>query len=217
MSDAPVVAPGFTYTGLDTVGNRYSELASGSVTHKRDIDLTSASVARLIDRSGNIGADGTTVWLSFIFRMDANANSYGLVNWYRDGSEIGGVGDDAVGDGTTNNNYKISGVSEIVNTVRSVSVQTFILVKIDFNTGDDDVTVWFDPVIANGETGLDTPDLLSVSAKDQSFDQLAVRFCYAEGNSGTMDVDEIRLGTTLESVTPIVMESTEVTARETDE
>ena len=95
---AQAVAPGLTYTGLPNAGVNMYE---GSGQHYRYIDTGAGSLAAtagVVDGSGQIGADGTTVWMSFIGKKDT-AN-WGGVSPYRGGSEQHFIGKNGGGTGT---------------------------------------------------------------------------------------------------------------------
>jgi hypothetical protein len=191
---AQAVAPGLTYPDLLSVGaNTYQ----GSGQHYRYIDTSAGSLAAaagVLDGSNNIGADGSTVWMSFIGYKDTA--SWGGVSPYRDGSEQHFIGHN--GGGT--HNWGVipygDGGGGIHSSTKSAHTDSLVVLKWDFTSGTDTTQMWVNPVIANGEAGLGAADV-TVTRTGFSFNRIRL------GNGGgLLTVDELRLGTTFADVTP---------------
>ncbi len=142
--------------------------------------------AGYIDANGNIGADGKTLYISFLQQPDGTTKFYEF-EFHRgdlgDPGRIGGVGND------TNNptvSLRTAGVQTLIGP-GSTGVN-FYVVRIDFKTGNDDVRVYQNPVSAT-EPAMAT---LSVAdASDMSFNGISIA---AFDNGRTVRHDEIRLG-----------------------
>ncbi|HEX4265844.1 MAG TPA: autotransporter-associated beta strand repeat-containing protein [Verrucomicrobiae bacterium] len=142
-----------------------------------------------IDANGNIGANGKTVYLSFLQQADRTSGFYEL-EFHRgnlsDPGRMGGIGNDT---GTGNVNLRApNGVNN-----RSLGAGTtgvnFYVVRIDYKAGNDDVFVYRNP------TSLTEPALptLTVSnVADMSLSGVSV----AAYNGPDLKTDEIRLGAT---------------------
>jgi hypothetical protein len=159
---------------------------------KRDGRLLDTSLggrlgaAGYIDSNGNVGADGKTLYLSFLQQPDGTSLFYEF-EFHRgnlgDPGRIGGVGND------TNNptvGLRTGGTTTLIGP-GSTGVN-FYVVRIDFKAGNDDVRVYQNPVSAT-EPGV--PTLTKLAASDMSFNGLSVA---AFVNNRTVKHDEIRLG-----------------------
>jgi hypothetical protein len=151
--------------------------------------------AGYLDGSSNIGADGTSLYLSFtLSETSGNNGGYYEVVFNRDdlgdGGRIAGVGDD-LRFGTIN--LRTAGdQTPIMN--RDTNVNLFVL-RIDYAAGNDTVSVWANPT---GST-LGAPGL-QVQNSDMSFDGISFA---AFNDSNSIHVDELRFGTTADSVLPV--------------
>ncbi len=143
--------------------------------------------AGYIDGFGNVGADGKTVYLSFLQQPDGTSKFYEF-EFHRDNlgdpGRIAGIGND-----TANpivNLRAPNGAQSLIGT-GSTGVN-FYVVRIDFKAGNDDVFVYQNPVSA-AEPG--TPTLTKLAVSDMSFDGFSIA---AFDNLRTVKHDEIRLG-----------------------
>lgn len=143
--------------------------------------------AGYIDSNGNVGADGKTLYLSFLQQPDGTSLFYEF-EFHRgnlgDPGRIAGIGNDTA--------------NAIVNLRAPNNASTFIgtgstgvnlyVVRIDFKAGNDDVYVYQNPLSAT-EPG--TPTLTKLGVSDMSFNGLSLA---AFVNGRTVKHDEIRLG-----------------------
>ncbi|WP_353566629.1 immunoglobulin domain-containing protein [Haloferula sargassicola] len=142
--------------------------------------------AGFLDADGNVGADGKTLYISFLQQPDGTSLFYEF-EFHRDDlgdpGRIGGVGNDTnlpvVGLRTGGTTTTIGPGSTGVN---------FYVLRIDFQPGDDDVYVYQNPVSAT-EPGI--PTLSKIAASDMSFNGLSMA---AFVNGRTVKHDEIRIG-----------------------
>ncbi|WP_367871614.1 beta strand repeat-containing protein [Luteolibacter sp. Populi] len=142
--------------------------------------------AGYVDGSGNIGADGKTIYLSFLQQPDGTSKFYEF-EFHRgdlgDPGRIGGIGNDT---GDPNISLRTAGDKTIFGPA-STGVNLYV-VRIDFKPGNNDVYVYQNPISAT-EPGI--PTLTKLAASDMSFNGLSIA---AFDNGRTVKHDEIRLG-----------------------
>ncbi|MBB5351444.1 autotransporter-associated beta strand protein [Haloferula luteola] len=143
-------------------------------------------VAGYLDENGDIGADGKTLYISFLQQPDGASLFYEF-EFHRDDlgdpGRIGGVGNDT--------NQPIVGLRTggFTTTIGPGSTGVnFYVVRIDFKEGPDDVMVYQNPV-SSTEPGV--PTLSVLGASDMAFDGLSMA---AFVNNRTVRHDEIRVG-----------------------
>ncbi len=148
--------------------------------------------------TGNIGADGKTLYISFTQQPNGVTNFYEF-EFHRsdlgDPGRIGGVGNDLGAPASTVN-------------LRTAALQTpfgqgntnvnFYVVRIDYKAGNDDVRVYMNPTSL---TEPPAPTLTMTAVSDMSFNGISFG---AFVNGRTVKHDEVRLGETWESVAPSV-------------
>ncbi len=145
-----------------------------------------------IDGNGNIGADGTTIYLSFMQQPSA------LVQFYEfelkrgdlgDGGRIGGIGNDT---GDTHAHLRIEspagGASTFYDLGPGSTGVDFYVLRIDFHAGNDTVTVYRNPTSLSEPA---TPTLTVSNIADLSFNGISFG---AFLNGVTVSHDEVRLG-----------------------
>lgn len=152
--------------------------------------------------NGHIGADGTTIYLSFM-QQPNDAGIYYEFEFHRDnlgdGGRIGGIGNDSTSPaGNVNlraggtNNYSLGAGTTAVN---------FYVVRIDFKPGNDDVYVYRNPTSATEPA---TTTLTKLAVADMAFN--GVSFGAFVGGT-TVAHDEIRFGQTWADVINPAIES----------
>lgn len=149
----------------------------------------------LVDGSGNIGADGQTLYLSFLQQPNGTSLFYEM-EFHRgdlgDPGRIGGVGNDQPGD---NVNLRAPNGTHTLIGPGSTDVN-FYVVRIDYKDGNDDIRVYQNP----SSTTEPAEATLTLSAQaDMSFNGLSMG---AFVNDRTVTHDEIRLGQTWAAVVP---------------
>ncbi|WP_193212591.1 beta strand repeat-containing protein [Luteolibacter marinus] len=175
--------------GYDTESMANSSFIPNAKRDGRLLDTSPGGrfgTAGYIDGNGNIGADGKTIYISFLQQPDGTSLFYEF-EFHRgslgDPGRIGGIGND------TNNptvGLRTGGATTYIGP-GSTGVN-FYVVRIDFKAGDDDVYVYQNPVSAT-EPGV--PTLAKLAASDMSFNGLSVA---AFVGTRTVKHDEIRLG-----------------------
>jgi Concanavalin A-like lectin/glucanases superfamily/Immunoglobulin domain/Bacterial Ig domain/Immunoglobulin I-set domain len=159
-----------------------------------------ADAAALRNLAAPLGADGTTMWISFLLRPDGSVGSgkYG-------GLVLGGtVGTGANGlfIGHTSGGYRVerigTGTGPVVSGIAPAQgVTVFVVARLEFLAGNDRTTVYLNPT-----PGLTTPDS-SYTATYTNLDLGAfTQIKMAGGGSVQQSFDEIRVGASFESVAP---------------
>lgn len=204
VTGQPGEFPNFNIAGplsyTDSKGNTL--VTSGGQLRTSDGSRSIAS-RQLSDTYGN---DGETIWLSFLGQrvtdLDPAAREWSGISL---GSSLGYFGvvanneDRAAG----NNNWSFTnfpapvGFTDFIDTGKPGGAQSdFVVVRIDYKPGDDDVYMWVNPDL-DAEPDISSVDGSGTVAFLQPFDSIVVA-----GRLQT-DFDEIRLGTTFESVAPV--------------
>jgi len=148
----------------------------------------------LVDGSGNIGANGTVVYLSFLQRPSRTLKFYEMElkrGDLGDGGRIGGIGNDT---GDTNVHFRIEspagGASTYYDLGPGNTNVNFYVVRIAFSGANDSVIVYRNPTNANEVAN---PTVIIPNAGDMSFNGLSLA---AYVNSVTVRHDQLRIGTT---------------------
>jgi len=147
-----------------------------------------------LNANGDIGADGKTIYLSFLQQPNGTAKFYEL-ELHRsdlgDPGRMGGIGNDA---SDTNVYLRVESPSGGSSTFYSMGPGStnvnFYVMRIDFKAGNDDVFVYRNPTSASEPLA---PMLAVSNAGDMSFDGISLA---AFVNSRTVVNDEVRLGAT---------------------
>ena len=144
-----------------------------------------------VDANGNVGADGKTIYLSFLQQpLVTSGGAFYELEFKRDNlgdpGRIGGIGNDT---GTANVNLRAGNVNNYSLGLGDMNVD-FYVVRIDYKTGNDDVFVYRNPTSLTEPA---VPTMTVSNAADMSFNGLSVA---AFNNGAALNVDEIRLGAT---------------------
>ena len=123
-----VTSPGLAYPGLATVGNKAeSDPASG--TNFRGLSET-------------FGTEGTSWYFSFIgqkLTVDDNSRFFGVALYNTGGETL------LVGQSSGSPNWNIARGPTIAASTVSSQDEALLLVRVDSNVGDDDITLWVNP------------------------------------------------------------------------
>ena len=149
-----------------------------------------------IDENGNIGADGTTIYVSFLQQPDSTSPFYEFElkrGDLGDAGRIGGIGND-VGSGNNDANLRIEspagGSSTFYDLGPASTGVNFYVLRIDYHTGNDTVTVYRNPT---SSTEPAMPTLTVSNVTDMSFNGISFG---AYLNGVTVSHDEVRVGMT---------------------
>jgi hypothetical protein len=147
------------------------------------------------DASGNIGADGKVIYVSFVQQPNATTTYYEF-EFHKanlgDPGRIAGIGNDTTGD-----NVNLRAPGGVHTMIAPGSLQpSFYVVRIDFKTGNDDVRVYRNPTSLSEPA---TPTLTKLAAADMSFNGISFGAYLA---STMVKHDEVRVGETWAAVVP---------------
>jgi len=145
----------------------------------------------LLDGNGNVGADGRTIYLSFVLQPTTTSSFYELEfkrDDLGDGGRIGGIGNDTGGGDI---NLRAGGVNNYSLGAGNPNVVEHYVVRINYKSGNDDVFVYRNPT---SPTEPVTPTLTVSNAANLSLDGLTI----AAFGGPSVNLDEIRLGATWE-------------------
>jgi hypothetical protein len=180
---------------LLTEGRQYrTSFGSRSVVN-RSLDLTSVDNSYLVDdgAGGNaLGADNTSVWLSFLAQSYNNASGNRWAQLRFSNWRFGRIYDNQGNQGWA-----------LEDTVRSQQVwtgspadeQALLVVRVDFLEGGDRATMWVNPDLGMNPLDADGFSMTSTETGLGTGIEIAGRY--------STDFDEVRLGTTYGSVTPV--------------
>ncbi len=181
--------------GAYSSGNKaYVNVSYSRATIGLDTSVT-GNFSSFLNGGGNIGADGTTLYISYMFTSNEVKDKLGL-EFYRDGSRawyMGRNGSDPIV-GTSSGASTVTKEGDF-GTVAKNTNDLYVL-KIDFLAGNDKITGWLTPIAGDPAP---TPAFTDVSVADFSFD--AVSLWNNAGGSHFLKFDEIRIGTTYADVT----------------
>jgi hypothetical protein len=183
-------------SSLTTAGNSM-QVYYGRFGRFLDTSATGA-FANYLDGSGNIGKDGTSLYMSFV--MKAPVGQYYEMEFKKDSLEdagrIGGIGNNV--DSAANSYLRSNAGATSTSIAPTTTNPMLYVVKFDFLSGNNDtVSVYVNPTLG---TMPGTATLVKTGAGDMSFDGMTL--ASFQGNSITTNFDEIRFGTTYASVTP---------------
>lgn len=186
MPKSFVISPGQEYVDsnglkLCTAGGRVG--IAYDVLRYLNLDTVSRPELRAFVKEGRLGADSTTIWISFLAHSESGS-AWSLVDLYAGEEErlpLGHAGR-AANWGFVDNRGSREGKSP-------VSEDVFFVVRIDFKTANDDIYFWTNPDL-DSEPAIEKADIKG-SDSDASFDAVWIR-----GDAGDeMYVDELRIGT----------------------
>ncbi len=180
--DATIAAPSLSFGDL--------EVSGGAVTTAglQPPNQGSSVAFWLRNLATPLGADGTTVYLSFLLRPDAGYGFYGGIN----------VGNVFVGRSGNQANYGLEGPANDLSLSNAAVVQgqtVFLVVEAQFQAGDDVLSLFVNPTPGQPQPG--TP-----SATKNDLD-VGTATAVVINNYGGYTTDEIRIGPTFASVTPV--------------
>ncbi|GEM_PF-1551132 len=192
-----VATPGLAYYNnlyaLDACGNCVQIKSWQGESHRQ---IGSSAFAHAFVGT-NLAPDGTSIWCSFVLRQDDRnvdscfggfylKNALGSDNlyigkqwatphWRIEGSPSGGI---TISASQTTNNQA-----------------TLIVLRLDFKAGNDDIQIWFDPLLGGGAP--DDTNAYLYNSLDLRFSDL-----FIAAGGATFSFDELRIGDTWAAVTP---------------
>lgn len=194
-----------SYANFQSFGN-YAAGGDSYQNTGRGLDVSSAGAFNGYVSNGLIGTVGTSIWFSMMFRKDTANNNESWINLHA-GNTAWFVSNQAIGAGyfgsASNTNgirywsLKVAG-SVYQSPVAVVTGQTALLVvRIDFGTPNI-ATLYVNPPLGGNPPS--TASASATAASSISFQSLAY---YGGDGANQSGIDEIRIGPTFNSVTPI--------------
>ncbi|MFZ4574093.1 MAG: phosphodiester glycosidase family protein [Phycisphaerales bacterium] len=178
---------------LPVRGGQFRGCFGTSSVSTRQLDLSLEAESRL--RTGRLGADGTTLWVSFLAQSFSNAGTSGTTERYAyiqlggtlrlgklEGSPTGNWGAQDTGNGGLTRFGAVASGGE-----------TMILARIEFRAGSELLSVWTNPASLTDADALNAP-AISMPVTDFGFADVSIV------NRYSTDFDELRLGWTFGSV-----------------
>ena len=171
-------------------------------------------------RAWNGATADSTVWISFIGQREASGpNSDNLARFFGASFYQGVVttaGNErfSIGEGSNDTNhfwnarFTNTGIPAVDSTV-PVTTESFLLVRIDYRSGDnDDLYLWVNPPLDGVEPDIGTADASNIDSFNLSFDRISLRAGTAQTTpvanpAAKAHYDEFRIGTTYQDVVPI--------------
>jgi hypothetical protein len=187
-------AGGLAYGALP-VTTGYLNMSSGGTSMAVALDVSAEGpFADYLDGNGRIGRDGTTLYVSFLYHITEPSSEQGYLQFYDatvetmpyDGARFG-VGH---GWGVTTP-VKFNGVTGNP-LIHNKDGQThFVVIRIDYKAGNDEIRVWLDPNLSAAETDL-TPVVGPVT-RDAAFNSFFFQSQGRDADGDTYFFDELRL------------------------
>jgi hypothetical protein len=207
-------SPGLTYGDLVVAGNKAT--LNGQQT--TSANGNSAFLTR--DLSQSFGADGTTVWLSFISQRTGNKSAGGTaqpLNYQRvfSLSLFSGSATEQASVGELSNdpadvwalNPDATTIVPSVHTTTPLDTQSFLLLRIDniAGVGTDKAYLWVNPDLTLGEP--DTGTAAASITDELSFNRIRLTVGGSQNSGATLAAsglfDEVRIGDTFADVAPL--------------
>jgi len=192
-----LVAGGNAPLGFDARSSDGSLLVVNNSRKGRFLDCSSTgnfAQRGYINANGDIGADGKTLYLSFLQRPDGTSLFYEFElhrNDLGDPGRMGGIGNDAAGnDVNLRAQSPPGGSSTYWNLGPGNAGVNFYVLRIDFKPGNEDVFIYRNPTSATEPVA---PTLVVSNIADMSFDGISLA---AYVNGRTVWHDEVRIGAT---------------------
>ncbi|MGC9420230.1 MAG: hypothetical protein ACP5EN_14810, partial [Rhodovulum sp.] len=189
-------AGGLEYGALPVTAG-YLNMSSGGTSMAVALDASAVGpFADYLDGNGRIGRDGTTLYVSFLYHITEPSSEQGYFQFYDatvetapyDGARFG------VGHGwgvtTPVKFYGVTGNPLIHNKDGQTH---FVVIRIDYKAGNDEIRVWLDPNLSAAEADL-TPVVGPVT-RDAAFNSFFFQSQGRDADGDTYYFDELRFAT----------------------
>lgn len=180
--DATITAQSLSFGDLGTTGGAVTTAGFQPPNQGSSVATWSRNLAT------PLGADGTTVYLSFLLQPNAGAGFYGGINF----------GNVFVGVSGNQTFYGLEGPANdlSLSTVPVVQGQTVLLVlEVQFQAGDDNLSLFVNPTPGQGQPA--TPNATKSDLDVGTVTSVLIN------NYGGYTTDEIQIGSTFSSVTSL--------------
>ena len=205
VNNAILTAGSLEYSGaggtLATSGN-HPYMGQG----RNLLDINPAAFAGYLDGAGNVGANGTTIYVSFLMQLTApGSDPIAGFGFHRDGDADANFHihlDNSTANHGGSQNFFLTDFTgpalnqnAVVLPGPSTATNLFVL-RFDFAAGPDTVRAYANPPLGTEPASANG----TITGANLSFDRVA--FANFGGGAAELHVDEIRIGTTYASVTP---------------
>ena len=197
-SDSGWSAAGQKWTGVTTAIIETGDMTYSNLSVSGDsveVQGNNQGVSRTLGVTNSTA--GQTLWLSALMQVDQSVgNSYAGVSLFSGATEKFFFGQRNVDTKWGIERYGLGGVDSTITTVSNVT--GFLVVKLDGIAGV--VSLYVNPSTLGGSAPVTAS--ASMTFTNFSFDTFRIQ----SGGTEKLDVDELRLGTTYASVTPVIPE-----------
>ncbi|TWU21793.1 hypothetical protein Pla144_44890 [Bythopirellula polymerisocia] len=196
-ASATTEAGSLNYAGFGTAGANRLQLNGTEVVSRLILDGNNGPLANYLDTSGDIAtsSDSSELYFSFLMKVDGSSPPTSTFSLYNDGVSS----EDRVFRilySASNSAFQVitGPAGTAINLDPLNNGTNLFVVKVDFASGNDTISVWQNPVVGDLEV---TPDAV-ITDHDLAFDRIAFsRF----SGVGTTQFDEFRLGSTWSAAT----------------
>ncbi|NBD37023.1 MAG: hypothetical protein GVY10_00435 [Verrucomicrobia bacterium] len=191
---------GLTY-GLLPTEEGYLVPSGGGVNQVIDFDTSpDGPLAAYIDENGQIGADGTTLYVSFLYAVDPDSEQTWLQ--FNDSStETDGEDADELPDPGSGRSFGVrqNWQSNIIQFWKPGNkpelapldgATNLVVMKFEFQSGDDQVTIWSNPEVSTDEAA--NASVAMVESLNATFDGFYLKSQDLDGRIDIAKLDEIR-------------------------
>ncbi|MDX2110800.1 MAG: hypothetical protein SFY80_11220 [Verrucomicrobiota bacterium] len=189
-----VESPGLSYSTLQVTGNALSDPTSLSRGARREFDNT------------GLGVDDSSLWFSALYQHTSAGSDF-RVKFFADSSLVltssgyatavnSGIGFNY--SGTSGLRVENQATQLGTGTVLTNNTAYFIVGRIDFKSGNDDVRLWVNPSLTGTPEDSSASQFQSTAIQSTIGNAVAVRW----GGTSTGIIDEIRMGNSFVDVAP---------------
>ncbi|HEX7653906.1 MAG TPA: immunoglobulin domain-containing protein, partial [Verrucomicrobiae bacterium] len=149
-----------------------------------------------LDSNHQIGADGKTLYISFMEQPAGTTSAYYEFEFHRNGDLNDGGRIAAIGGANSDANVYLRAPNGTTSSLGTADTGVnFYVVKIVYHTGNDDIYVYRNPTGAT--EGANTPALTKLAQADMSFNGISIS---AFNGAQTANYDQISIGETWDDV-----------------
>jgi hypothetical protein len=182
----------------------FPTLAPIAGTPTYDLRASTGTSRRLAAQFATQSGDGTSVYLSFLLKVTADTpvarQLAGFRNSTGGGNQAASVGISATRQLTI---YKNSSNPSVTHgTVLNQNQTYFVVMRLRFQSGSDEVALWLDPVTGGADESAAGVTPITTTANSDQSSVLSLQLPSVADASGALYMDEFRIGTAWTDVTP---------------
>jgi hypothetical protein len=185
------------YSGLGNAGDNRIQLNGTDVVSRLFLNGNNGHLSNYIDSNGDIGAsqDGSAFYLSVLMQVDGATPPTSTFSLYNNGTTSADRAFRILYSGSNTAFTAIAGEEGTPVDLDALNNGTnLFVIKIEFATGNDTISVWQNPAAGSDELA---PDAI-ITDYDIAFDRLALT---RYSGTGTTQFDELRIGGLWSAVT----------------